>query len=103
MRASLAAMFAAAVLAATWSVAAAKSCRTEFAPGLEATAVRDIQEQLRAHGFNPGPIDGELGPKTCAAVRDYQKSVGLPADGVLDQSLQNHMHFVASGGGATRK
>jgi peptidoglycan hydrolase-like protein with peptidoglycan-binding domain len=72
-----------------------QSCRVDFAPGQEAPAMRDIQAQLQAHGFKPGPVDGVLGPKTCAAVRAYQKAAGLPIDGVIDPKLQNHMHFIA--------
>jgi peptidoglycan hydrolase-like protein with peptidoglycan-binding domain len=75
--------------------AAAQPCRTVFAPGLEAASVRDIQLRLEEHGFDPGPIDSQLGRRTCAAVRAYQKAAGLRIDGVLDQKLQNHLHFVA--------
>jgi peptidoglycan hydrolase-like protein with peptidoglycan-binding domain len=75
--------------------ALAQSCRVDFAPGQEGPALRDIQAQLQAHGFRAGPIDGVLGPKTCAAVRAYQKAAGLPIDGVIDPKLQNHMHFIA--------
>jgi peptidoglycan hydrolase-like protein with peptidoglycan-binding domain len=73
----------------------AQPCRVDFAPGQEGPALRDIQAQLQAHGFKPGPIDGVLGPKTCTAVRAYQKAAGLPIDGVIDPKLQNHMHFIA--------
>jgi hydrogenase-4 component B len=78
------------------SPAAAQTCRADFAPGLETEAVRDIQRQLQAHGYKPGAVDGLLGPRTCNAVRRYQKEAGLEVDGVLDQKLQNHMHFIAS-------
>lgn len=33
--------------------------------------VREIQTMLKGKGFDPGPIDGELGPKTLAAMRSY--------------------------------
>jgi peptidoglycan hydrolase-like protein with peptidoglycan-binding domain len=75
--------------------ASAQQCRASFVPGLELAAIRDIQEQLRAHGFDPGPADGRLGARTCSAVRAYQKAAGLPIDGRLDPKLQNHLHFVA--------
>jgi len=76
--------------------AGAESCRVDFALGLETEAVRDIQRQLQAHGYKPGAVDGVLGPRTCNAVRRYQKEAGLEVDGVLDPKLQNHMHFIAS-------
>lgn len=43
--------------------------------------VREIQTRLNAIGFNSGVPDGKVGPKTRAAVRAYQTSQGLPADG----------------------
>jgi peptidoglycan hydrolase-like protein with peptidoglycan-binding domain len=76
----------------------AQACRVDFAPGLEASALRDIQAQLKAHGFDPGPVDGVLGPRTCNAVRAYQKAAGLQIDGIIDPKLQNHMHFIAKKG-----
>jgi len=32
--------------------------------------VRAAQQALRDQGFNPGPIDGRMGPRTSAALRD---------------------------------
>jgi peptidoglycan hydrolase-like protein with peptidoglycan-binding domain len=78
------------------SPAAAQSCRVDFAPGLEIEAVRDIQRELQTHGYKPGAVDGVPGPRTCNAVRRYQKDAGLEVDGVLDPKLQNHMHFIAA-------
>jgi hypothetical protein len=48
--------------------------------------IAQAQEQLKAVGFNPGPIDGVLGPQTRAAFRRYQASKGLPATGALDEA-----------------
>lgn len=41
--------------------------------------IRDIQTRLTALGFNPGPIDGVVGPKTNAAIVAFKRSVGLRA------------------------
>jgi peptidoglycan hydrolase-like protein with peptidoglycan-binding domain len=46
-------------------------------------AVRAAQEALKSKGFDPGPIDGIVGPRTRAATRDYQKQQNLSADGRL--------------------
>jgi hypothetical protein len=48
---------------------------------------RDLQVLLGAHGYSAGEPDGRLGPKTRAAVRAYQTSVGLPPDGYADPLL----------------
>jgi peptidoglycan hydrolase-like protein with peptidoglycan-binding domain len=45
---------------------------------------RTAQEALKTKGFDPGPIDGKLGPRTAHALRDYQKQEGLQQTGRLD-------------------
>ena len=46
-------------------------------------AVRDLQEALKAIGYNPGPIDGVFGATTEAAVKAFQQAKGISADGVV--------------------
>ncbi|MEC3859773.1 lytic murein transglycosylase [Mesobacterium sp. TK19101] len=41
----------------------------------------ELQQRLTAQGFDTRKIDGKIGPLTIAAVRAYQKSVGLVPDG----------------------
>src|SRR5690348_12093574 len=41
-----------------------------------------LQVALRARGLYHGTIDGETGPATTAAVKRFQRRVGLPVDGV---------------------
>jgi len=35
------------------------------------THVREVQEALQKSGYDPGPIDGIMGPRTKAALRNY--------------------------------
>jgi len=51
--------------------------------GARGPAVATLQSRLNAAGFNPGPIDGVFGPQTQAAVRAFQASRGLVADGIV--------------------
>jgi membrane-bound lytic murein transglycosylase B len=46
-----------------------------------------IQEALTAAGFDAGEADGVAGSATRAAVRTYQASRGLVADGFADSEL----------------
>lgn len=43
--------------------------------------VKDLQDKLRAAGFDPGASDGWYGKKTADAVRAYQEANGLTVDG----------------------
>ena len=43
--------------------------------------VTAMQTALNAQGFESGAADGQMGPATRAALRRWQRSVGLPADG----------------------
>jgi hypothetical protein len=53
--------------------------------------VGQAQELLKEAGFNPGPLDGLLGPRTREALRRYQASHGLPETGVLDEATQESL------------
>nr|WP_267421787.1 lytic murein transglycosylase [Methylobacterium sp. GC_Met_2] len=48
---------------------------------------RDLQTRLTERGFATGGIDGKIGPKTRTALRAFQGSIGLPADGYADAAL----------------
>jgi len=48
---------------------------------LSRTDMRALQEGLQARGFDAGTPDGVLGPTTRSAIRDFQRSAGLPPDG----------------------
>lgn len=43
-----------------------------------ASLVKKIQKALVAKGYDPGPIDGQLGGKTAAAMQKFQADKGLP-------------------------
>jgi peptidoglycan hydrolase-like protein with peptidoglycan-binding domain len=51
--------------------------------GASGTAVRQLQEALKEAGHDPGPIDGEFGPATEAAVRAFQQEKGIAVDGIV--------------------
>jgi peptidoglycan lytic transglycosylase B len=48
---------------------------------------RELQELLNQKGFDTGEPNGRLGPKVRAAVRDYQRSVGLIPDGFASATI----------------
>lgn len=51
-------------------------------PYMRGEDVKELQKALRDRGFDPGQTDGVFGKKTERAVKRFQKSVGLKADGI---------------------
>jgi membrane-bound lytic murein transglycosylase B len=51
------------------------------------TEKEELQRLLAERGFDPGKIDGQLGPNSRAAIRAFQKKAGLPADGYAEYGL----------------
>lgn len=47
-----------------------------------------LQDRLVAAGFDPGQIDGIIGPRTRDALRAFQAAHGLPADGTLTDATR---------------
>jgi peptidoglycan hydrolase-like protein with peptidoglycan-binding domain len=56
-------------------------------PVLSRDERRELQELLNRKGFNTGEPNGRLGPKSRAAVRDYQASIGLVPDGFASATI----------------
>ena len=46
--------------------------------------IKNLQETLRDKGYYSGQVDGIIGPRTRAGIRQYQKSENLPVTGRLD-------------------
>lgn len=52
-------------------------------PGASGPAVELLQRGLAALGFSAGAVDGGYGPATQQALKRFQRTHSLPADGVL--------------------
>lgn len=71
-------------------IAGAGGLRTlppDDAPALARDEVELLQSTLNAKGFDAGAADGILGPATRAALRRYQASEGMVADGYPSLSV----------------
>jgi hypothetical protein len=55
-----------------------------WAAGLTPDHLSRVQQKLTNLGYDPGPVDGILGPKTTGAVKQYQLRNKLPVTGKLD-------------------
>jgi hypothetical protein len=63
---------------------AAGSANAAPQAGYDSGMVRSVQSSLDQRGYDVGAIDGQFGPNTEAALRDFQRDNGLAATGAMD-------------------
>jgi hypothetical protein len=61
-----------------------------------ADLLRAIQHALNAAGYDAGSADGQIGPRTRAAIESYQRANGLAVDGVPRAALLRHLQAAGS-------
>lgn len=54
------------------------NARSASAARNRSNAVADIQRDLKQLGYDPGPVDGVIGPKTKAAIAQFEGDQGHP-------------------------
>lgn len=64
----------------------ASSGGTQAATDPYAELNKQVQEKLKALRFYDGPVNGDFGFETQAALAQFQLSVPLPVSGSLDQA-----------------
>jgi len=87
----------------TWHALPADPDTPQVARGAHGAVVTALQKGLRKFGgagapTDPGPADGQFGPRTEAAVKAYQSTHGLAADGIVGDRT---WWVPAGGAGAT--
>lgn len=50
-----------------------------------------VQKALADLGHDPGPVDGQIGPKTRNAIRRFQQSIGFTVDGEISPALRREL------------
>lgn len=69
--------------------------------GMKGDAVKSLQSRLQASGFDPGSVDGKFGKRTASALRDYQRAMGLGADGVAGRKTFDSLNGFKSAKAST--
>jgi His-Xaa-Ser repeat protein HxsA len=75
------------------------------AGGQGSETVKQVQTKLKEQGQDPGPADGIMGPKTQAALKEFQKDKGLKETGQLDPQTLSALGVSgsASAGGSSAR
>jgi N-acetylmuramoyl-L-alanine amidase len=71
------------------------------APMLRGDDVSELQEDLGALGFDAGRVDGIFGPRTVAALEEFQRNAGLTVDGICGPETVATLRRVVRPAGAT--
>ncbi len=75
----------------------APSSRPVLRRGSKGSAVTELQNRLAALGFSPGAADGIFGSLTEGAVKSFQRSRGIPADGIVGSQTLSKLGIVVIG------
>lgn len=65
-------------------------------PVAQEISVADVQRILAQKGFDPGPADGLMGPRSRAAILAFQLANGLNSTGLLDEQTISALKAVSS-------
>ena len=71
---------------ATWQALPADPNTPVLARGASGSVVTALQQGLKKYSTpatDPGPVDGDFGPKTEAAVKAYQQDRAIHVDGIV--------------------
>jgi peptidoglycan hydrolase-like protein with peptidoglycan-binding domain len=69
-------------------------------PAYPRVQVAETQRLLAQLGFDPGPVDGAMGPRTTQAIRRFEVMVGLPTTGAPNDAVLAQLRVAAGGAGA---
>jgi hypothetical protein len=56
--------------------------------------VADVQSALTRRGYDVGGVDGIAGPRTRAAIADFQHASGLPATGEINEATLRGLRLI---------
>jgi peptidoglycan hydrolase-like protein with peptidoglycan-binding domain len=63
--------------------------------------VKAVQQARKEKGHDPGSVDGVMGPKTQAALKEFQDKEGIKASGRLDAETMSKLGVQAKAGASS--
>src|SRR5262249_53226873 len=69
---------------------------TKKTSGVSNNKVRQTQSALKKDGFDPGPVDGIMGPMTMTALRNFQSHNHLEVTGTITPETESMLMGTAS-------
>lgn len=75
----------------TSEVADTMESGSEEPVSLDSASIRQLQSRLAKLGYEPGPDDGIIGPKTTKAIKRYQTANQMPATGQVTSGFLRHL------------
>ncbi len=81
--------------------ALAPQAEAAYRQGDSGEQVKTIQSKLKRWGYYDGAVDGIFGSRTTAAVKYFQRTNGLTADGVVGTATLKALGMSASTGGSS--
>lgn len=73
------------------SMPVSESMTSRSSSTVEGMTKRDVQQALKNAGYYTGNIDGKFGPKTKAAIKEFQSNMGLKVDGVAGRNTKEKL------------
>jgi peptidoglycan hydrolase-like protein with peptidoglycan-binding domain len=75
---------------------AAPTAEPVLRTGSRGQEVKDLQSRLYTLGYYTDEFDGQFGPATQAAVKEFQKANGLDADGMVGSETREVLFSAAA-------
>ena len=85
---SMLAVFSCTLLVVTFAMVAV--------PAQDADTITKVQKALKEKGFDPGPIDGLMGPRTSKALRDFQIQNDIQVTGEINRETLDRLGLKGS-------
>jgi murein L,D-transpeptidase YcbB/YkuD len=73
------------------ALAPASESPAENTASVEKLTNKQIQKALKNAGYYDGNIDGKMGRKTRAAIKEFQRNNGLKADGIVGRNTREKL------------